>query len=247
MSVAQLSVTPCRIIDEITPESDRGASLDVLLTAATRLRTRPNTVLSRLRFLLSHPDELETIARESYWHRNGFARVKIVERHGVWVRLHVWPAGENRVGDVDPHGHRWDFASWVAAGQGITETYFTQTDEADSEGSRYVRLDYDRETGSGYLSQQGPAWLRRCGWRWRAAGEVYGCPVGVLHTVAPQGDDLVATVMMQGPVIARAAEVFRTDDQPSESSDAPERPITANELRHLFGAVEAAIRATQPR
>ncbi len=247
LSVEHQSVAPCRINNEITPGSGRGASLDVLLTAAAILRTRPNTALSRLRFLLSHPDELETIARESYWHRNGFARVKIVERHGVCVRLHVWPAGENRVGDIDPHGHRWEFASWVAVGQGITETYFTKTDEADSEGSRYVRLDYGRETGSGYLSQQGPAWLRRSGWRWRAVGEVYGCPLGVLHTVAPQGDDLVATVMMQGPVIARAAEVFRADDQPSESSAAPERPITAAELRHLFGAVEAAIGATERR
>src|SRR5438552_2883438 len=59
------------------------------------------------------PDRAEPVARCSYWHHNGFAKLvlRIADDHRV--RLHVWPAGENRLGESNPHGHRWNFASTV--------------------------------------------------------------------------------------------------------------------------------------
>lgn len=244
LSVIKPGIATCEIAEEIASDVGPEATLDDLHTAALQLSVRPDTVRSRLRYLAAHPERLENLARQSYWHINGFAKVKFVEGHGFCLRLHIWPAGEDRQGDVDPHGHRWEFASWVAAGSGIAETYFDRTVAADPEGNAYLEFDYGRSSRAGFLRSRGPAWLSERSELIRSAGDVYGCPLGVLHTVSPVGIDLVATVVLQGSVVAESASVFtRSGGRPAH---ALERPITVDELRHLFGAVEAAIGARAP-
>ena len=64
----------------------------------------------------------------------------------------VLPAGRTSgrpartaVATSTPHSHRWDFASWVAVGPGLLETYFTKTESSDPAGSAHVHYDYGRE------------------------------------------------------------------------------------------------------
>ena len=244
MSATQPGIAKCEIAEEIASDVGPEATLNDLRTAALQLSGRPDLVRSRLRYLAAHPARLEILAGQSYWHTNGFAKVKFVEGHGFCLRLHIWPAGEDRQGDIDPHGHRWEFASWVAAGSGIAETYFDRTVAADPDGDAYLEFDYGRSSGAGFLRSRGPAWLRESSKIIRSAGDVYGCPLGVLHTVSPFGIDLVATVVLQGSIVAESASVFSSSG--GDLVRPLERPITADELRHLFGAVDAAIGARAP-
>jgi hypothetical protein len=215
---------------------------DVLETQAHWLRRNPALIVDRLRYLRTHPEGQAAMLAQSYWHANGFAKVRLSERDDVQTRLHVWPEGRDRQGDVDPHAHRWSFASWVAVGQGMTETYFTPAGAGNRAASRYTRCEYGRvPAGEGYLKPTGDAWLRRTITIERRGGDVYTCPLPVVHTVAPWGDDLLATVVVQGPVVKRSAAVYRPSDG---SNEVLQDPIPMPDLAKLFERVEAALERT---
>jgi hypothetical protein len=231
-------VEPCPIAEQIGPTDGLDHHVQDLIDSVERIRAKPDLVSRRIRYLLDQPDRLASLARRSYWHHNGFAKVKFVERGDRCLRLHIWPAGSGRLGELDPHGHRWQFASWVAVGAGVTEHKFVRTTAAHPDAVEYARFDYDPTTGAVPRRLPAPAWLRETGHRRWDRGEVYECERDVLHTVTPAGDELVATVVLQGPVVARSTSVYRRD---AWGTDTRERRIAVDELRNLFGAVEAAI------
>lgn len=219
------------------------ATAPKLRTAARRsLRRRPHLVRDRLAFLRSHSEALERLARHSYWHSNGFAKIRVVRGEAFSVRLHVWGAGEVCPGDVDPHSHRWDFASWIAAGPGIDETIFREVAGPASDGAvEHLRFEYGRNDTQGRLRSPRPAALLRTGVRRHRIGDVYGCAVGTVHTVSPIGRDLVATVVLQGPAVADVNPVYRRDGRPSVVT---EHAMTTGELRRILGEVEESIAAS---
>lgn len=232
---AQPSVTTCEITERNDPwSSPRAATLDDLAAAARWLRSRPDTLRSQLRSLRSHPDLLETVVRQSYWHCNGFAKIKLVVAPRFCVRLHVWPAGQGRGEAINPHGHRWEFASWVAAGQGMLERWFEETADSGDGSSAHDRYEY----GPGSLRPNGGVWLREQSSRIRQPGTVYTCTGNTTHTVAPLGRELVATLVLQGPVRADSARVYVP---PERSPQGSERPMLAADLHDLLIDAETAI------
>ena len=75
-------------------------------------------------------------------------------------------------------------------------------------------------------------------WWSRDEGHVYGCPNDIVHTVVPIGDDLLATLVLQGPTRADSTMVYR---QAGRLCTTAQRPISAPELAELFGVVDTAI------
>jgi hypothetical protein len=235
---------------EVAAELKPKATLDRLADAGHRLRSRPDVLRSHLRFLASSPDRLAEVSRSAYWHVNGFAKIKLVERDDFCVRLHVWPAGKDRTGDRDPHSHRWDFASWIVVGPGLSEMHFTVTDSSDTGGLRHVEYDYgrcragDRHGKPRLKPGGGVAWLRAKAPLVRDYDSVYACSHTVIHTVAPApGGDLVATIVLQGPPLADSNAVYRSYGH--RHFPALERPIDLTDLGVLIRAVEAAITIRQ--
>ncbi len=203
-----------------------GATLDDLTAATMRLRSRPDTLRSRLRSLLSHPDLLETVARQSYWHSNGFAKIKLVVAPRFCVRLHVWPAGHDGGGAMNPHGHRWEFASWVVAGQGMVERCFEETACSGDGSTAHARYEYGDVGWPGSLRPNGSVWLREQSSRIHPPGTVYKCTTNTTHTVVPLGRELVATLVLQGPVRGDSARVYVPPERsPQGSSDQCSPPI----------------------
>jgi hypothetical protein len=242
---------PCaatrELVAEITAALGPTVALAKLVDAALWLRSRSDLLQSRLRFLVSHPDRLAEIAQSAYWHVNGFAKVKLVERDEFSVRLHVWPAGRDRRGDTEPHSHRWDFASWIAVGAGLSENYFAECDSSEPGGRLHVRYAYGRRaTGNGYLMPQGVVTsLLSDPPQERDTGTVYGCSHETIHTVAPVGHDLVATVVLQGRAVAESTAVYRPFGQLRFPHLEP--PIDPDHLAGLFGAVDVAITTSDAR
>jgi hypothetical protein len=226
---------------EIEAVAEPSASLAGLVAHAERLRDNPDLLRCRLRHLRSHPDRLDEVARRSYWHVNGFAKVRLIARGEYCIRLHVWPSGKDRRGDVEPHGHRWDFASWVVVGRGLRETYFTETDSDTSNSQLHVRYDYGRRTnGNGYLKPRGVVrWLRPDPPQERGRNAVYGCSPTLIHTLAPVGCELVATVVLQGQPVVESTTVYRPYRHPGFPD--LQLPIAPTDLGDLLEAVEAAI------
>ena len=240
MTTAQPCAASDQLIDEITSALMESAALTKLVDVAHQLRGRPDLLRAHLRFVLAHPGRLSKVADRSYWHVNGFAKIRLLVRDEFCVRLHVWPAGFNRLGDTEPHSHRWDFASWVAVGDGLAETYWVETDESHRLATTHFEYRYGRDSGAAFLRARRIVQLRPEWWWSRIGGTVYGCPNEVVHTVVPIGDDLLATVVFQGPTRADSTTVYR---QAGKLCTTAQRPITVTELVELLGLVDTAVAA----
>ncbi|MDN5852654.1 MAG: hypothetical protein L0K86_07380 [Actinomycetia bacterium] len=214
--------------------------------AATELlRRRPTVIRDRIESLISRDEHLERIATQSYWHENGFAKIRLLRGSSFGVRLHVWPAGPDRLGEVDPHGHRWAFASWIAAGVGVEETIYLDVTgrRRDSRVNAlvYTRYEYSRDT-NGFLAHPQEARLRVAGRRRHVKGEVYSCAQTALHVVAPIGTGLVATIVLQGPATLGSTPVYSRRGRPAVTD---EEPIDTDVLRKLLREVAAEIDRTE--
>jgi hypothetical protein len=207
------------------------------------LAYRADIVQMMLREIRQVPNWSVALGRNAYWHSNGFAKIKIIETPGFCIRLHIWPPGEHRLGEVDPHDHRWEFASWVAIGAGIQERRFEVVADDDARGMTYTRYAYGREDGVSYLRRTGQSRLRETSVLHRKPGHVYSCPPEALHTVAPIGDGLVATVVLQGPLLDKPTVVYRC---PKRNGAALQHSISEQELDQLFAEVEGRIAAPSP-
>jgi hypothetical protein len=133
---------------------------------------------------------------------------------------------------VDPHGHRWEFASWVVAGAGVAERTYAVAVPDEPDARSFVRLDYRRPGDSGRLDPTGQrSWLRQIQNRRLGLGEINLCGLDVVHTVEPVGSGLVATVLLQGRDRAESTTVFRVD----ERDHGPlEVRLRVDELERLF-------------
>ncbi len=222
---------------------DFGPDLEVLHRFAHYLKGRPNVVHGHLDAILADRERMARVARRSYWHVNGFAKLRILEGRNCSARLHVWPKGSNRRGDVDPHGHRWEFASWLAAGPGLVETFFDECAEDEPGAESYLRYEYRRAAdGKGVLDRTTPSWLRVQRRRQLGPGNINACSTEVVHTVAPVDGALVATVLLQGPERAESTKVFRRS---VPESGELERHLSVGELEQLFADVRRAMGSAQ--
>ena len=184
--------------------------LDDLATLAHDIAGSP--LLAVLLANLRHsPEALEEVARRSYWHSNGFAKIVLDaddDPEGRKLRLHIWPAatdGESPRGESDPHGHRWDFASSVLVGEGFEVVEY---DVVERDGELYGGYEYNPRSSWGLRG--GIEMLLRPGVvRFRPRGDVYRCGTEIVHTVEPLGRGFAATLVVQGRVARSSTWVYR--------------------------------------
>jgi hypothetical protein len=142
-----------------------------------------------------------------------------------------------RLGESNPHSHRWDFASTLIAGDGLRIDEYA---EYDGDATPYLRYRYgSRRDDSTGLTYSGEAKLVRIRSLVVGLGEAYPCDTRVIHTVAPLGSGLAVTAVIQGPARSASTAVYRRPDQ---SSDQRNGEFTADDLRQITGEVLAAMR-----
>jgi hypothetical protein len=206
------------------------AALAALHSKARELRDDPRVLRSSLELLRSDRAMLKAVARRSYQHANGFAKIVLHEGGGYRVRLHVWqPKPPDYGADTNPHGHRWEFASWIVVGV-LREEIFAEA----ASGRRHRRFAYH---GTPDLHPAGEAALRRMRTIERRAGDVYGRGRGVVHTVSPAMTDLVVTLVLQGPTDVEPTPVY----QPRERGKHAETRLTLRQLRSVLDHVVTAL------
>lgn len=210
--------------------------ITALQTTAEGWRDDPFPVRDALRNLVNNAAALEGIARRSSVHANGFAKIVLLKGKRSSIRLHVWHRSNGRwVPDTMPHGHRWEFASWILTGE-LRETTFREA----AGGVRYERLAYRRLPNGRYaLDPDGDAPLRPDRSYIRTAGTVYTRDRSVLHTATPHGHGLVAALVLQGPRRFDPTPVYR---RPGVPHDHREWRVSADKVQELVSEVEAAIR-----
>ncbi len=208
------------------------ASMAGLRAVAEFLRSDPDPLRESLRRTLDDPERVEALLALSYRHRNGFIKIKIAATPRYSVRLHLWLASPDARGEMNPHGHRWEFASWVVAGLGMREGFHVGCAPSDNAARAHHLYRFGATDGVRSVRPEKAVWLREYEYLKRTQGEVYTCSVDAVHTIEPVGMDAVATVVVQGPPVAASAPVYvRFGDSPSRG----ESCIGTNELRrHLL-------------
>lgn len=204
------------------------------LRRALEARAGDQRALSDWLRTFDDPARCADVARRSYWHFNGFAKLVLTVNPDHKVRLHVWPPGDDRRGESNPHGHRWNFASTVLCGDGLQDTHYVESDSGDP----FVRYRYVGGNTAGALTHVGDVRLTQCDKRVICVGERYTVDTSVVHTVAPLGSSLIATLVVQGPPRQATAVVYGV---PGVDVDEPGRPISADEVLELIRAVLGAL------
>ncbi|MGI8815802.1 MAG: hypothetical protein ACR2G2_11170 [Pseudonocardia sp.] len=210
---------------------------DLELTAQD-VRNNPDQLSRSFRTLLRNDERLKRVAARSTFHPNGFAKVVLHTGGDCGVRLHVWHwHRQHRAGTLspDPHGHRWEFASWIITGA-LRETPFDRV----TDGEPFVRCEYGRRAdGSAYLHPRRTEMLAPGKPIDRLAGTVYACASSVLHTAEPVGGGLVASLVFQGRRSRGATPVYL---RPGEPRLQREQTLSVDELRALLAEVAAVVR-----
>jgi len=224
-----LTLTPTAVPDA-SPASHDAPTLRTALHVLSHDRQALSGWLSRFN------DETRTvdIARQSYWHPNGFAKLVLQTDEDHKVRLHVWPAGSHRLGESNPHGHRWNFASTILCGDGLQDTHYAEADT----GVTYEYHEYRGGNVAGAVTHVRTVHLTERGVHIRPKGELYVLDTTIVHTVRPLGDALIATLVVQGAPCLESTPVYGA---PGVNVDEPGRTISPSEVRMLIGDVLNAL------
>jgi hypothetical protein len=220
----------------------RPAPADVhhLTAAARHAADRLDDLASWLAELRYDDDALRTIAERSYWHPNGFAKLVLHTDTDHRLRLHVWPAGEGRVGESNPHSHRWPFASTVLVGRGLHMVEYAEA----TTGRGFDRYRYGADPADrSALVADGSARLTKLRSRHNHVGGVYSCDIDVVHTVAPIGAGVTATFVVQGPRRTEDTVVYRP---PGLGDDQPNGVLTEQDLLALIDDVLVGYQGGRP-
>ena len=210
-----------------------------LEAAAGHIRAARREFAAWLRDLAADDAAVAEIAKRSYWHPNGFAKIVLhtaVEPE-FRIRVHVWPRSETPSrGESNPHSHRWEFASYVLTGTGMHMVEFAETAEG---GKPYQRYRYGADPANpAALVADGEVRLKRHGVPHVQSGDVYTCDTSIVHTVRPIDAGLTATVVVQGPRRTSTTVVYC---EPGESDDQPNVDLTEADFRELASELLATL------
>jgi hypothetical protein len=187
-------------------------------------------VRSLVEAILADDERLAWCAANGYRHHNDFTKVVLgvspARRKLVW---HQWRQRQPWV-DGDHHNHRWDFVSYVAAG----ELELTDFEESPAGPVAVTKYAYESPEGRPEYSLRrvGPARLREVRRVKVAAGEFYHQPHAIVHNAASMSQG-TSTLIVQGEVATARTDVYlATADEDRLDRDAPR--FSPAELRPLL-------------
>lgn len=157
--------------------------------------------------VLADDDRLAWCASHGYRHHNDFSKIVLgVSPTGRKLVWHDWRQREPWA-DAEHHNHRWDFVSYVVAGE------LELTDFAEDPGGPLSVTRYAYESPGGRaeysLRRTGPARLREARRVKVAAGDFYHQPHRVVHTAASRSRG-TGTLIVQGEVAVPRTDVYLT-------------------------------------
>lgn len=183
-----LSELKCALLKPESPDSV------MLSIAKDLLGFSGERLISFLHSILLDPHQLESLARRSYRHGNGFYKLVLESNKHFKLRLHIWLPGE--LGEENIHDHRWAFASTILCGQLESEIFA----EALSDDARaYLEYLYYAQNSDhpAHIQRNGEVRLVCAKHSIRRAGDAYSMAPGVLHRIITTGAGMTATLMCQ--------------------------------------------------
>jgi hypothetical protein len=162
-------------------------------------------VAALVRAILADERRLTWCAANGYRHHNDFTKVVLaVSPAGRKLVWHEWRQRQPGV-DGDYHNHRWDFVSYLAAGE-LELTEYEEDPRGELPLSRY-RYESPGDRAEYVLRLVGPARLREVRRKKVAAGEYYHQPYPIVHNAASMSQN-TSTLIVQGGVASAGTDVY---------------------------------------
>jgi hypothetical protein len=158
-----------------------------------------------VRSILADRRRLAWCAANGYRHHNDFTKVVLaVSPAGRKLVWHEWRQRQPGV-DGDYHNHRWDFVSYLMAGE-LELTEYEEDPHGAVPVSRY-RYESPGTRAEYVLRLVGPARLLEVRRKKVAAGEYYHQPYPIVHNAASMSQN-TGTLIVQGEVTSEGTDVY---------------------------------------
>ena len=223
-----LTLVNCRLASHFAMEHEAN---DTLAWWLKRL-ARPASFWSLFEGLTEA--QLQSIARRSYRHGNGFLKIVLLE-NGYKLRLHIWLPGTPCEENV--HDHRWSFASTVLCGSLRSELFAYLGEDPAGE---FREFRYEQRQAK----PVGRARLLRLSTEVYRAGDAYCLPREVLHRIAHHGENLVATLMCSAPQGEAGCRLL--SDREERAPATLNHPLDTDELRAALAVLRGQYPARRP-
>jgi hypothetical protein len=151
-------------------------------------------------------DWLGSIAKYSYLHPNGFAKIVLISTDRFQLRLHIWrPFDPPQTITENIHNHRWDFSSVL-----LTGGYRYQEFAPAPNGTTFHAYGYRSQRGiSSYSLASAGQRVLGCSFdAYLQTGSSYTLSADVLHRVISDPRRTTATLVLQGPSTRDSVEVL---------------------------------------
>lgn len=186
-----------------------GGSQDSLQQLAEELG-EPGKAVDLLRAILADSASLREIAKNAYFHPNGYDKIPFVSAPSTEVpyelRMHVWWSHQAYL-PTDIHNHDWGFCSRVLCGRLECQEY-----EVDPRGDPMLRFAYIRsEKGRFELVCQGTESVRQVRCYALLPGQLHALHRSTLHRAAGARDTTTATLLVQGPTSNLSSTIYRDE------------------------------------
>ncbi|MEZ0067921.1 hypothetical protein ABIA32_003937 [Streptacidiphilus sp. MAP12-20] len=178
----------------------------------------------------------EVLAR-SLWHPNGFAKIVLLTAPEFRLRLHAWRTDDaaSAADAENIHNHRWDFTAAILAG-GYRHQEFQVSEQGQSFfGYRYRSAD---DQSSYSLVPLGRRTLKCVFDAHLTQGTRYTMSSTVLHRVRPDPAQAAISLVLEGPHLPAAVEVF-AEVETEKGTDTPFVRLSPDALLHHLRTVSA--------
>lgn len=205
-------------------------------------RVSPHELSEALRALMGDPSALERVARDSYFHPNGFLKLQLLINDDAKVRLHYWPASMLPA-EENLHNHRWRLASKVMLGALRSDLYRqAEAGEAGAE-TLALRLYRKRRGAHGAEGERfGERAVKRRATLIRYAGEAYCMDTDTLHRIVHTGGSATLTLMVQSAPLFTSNHMLSQPDV-HDPELRPDRLQSVDQLTALLTEITALLDA----
>jgi hypothetical protein len=201
-------------------------SEDSLLAVVQTVGTKDN-ILKLLDMFESNSQYIAKVAQDSYSHYNGFDKVVLLNSSSpsYKLRLHVWWQSRYHISE-NAHNHRWNFATKLVKGSYQYEQYvrgekagglfhyqYSSPEGASSYSMRFIDNQSLQPIFKGTISE----------------GSSYVLNHEVIHRVSRLNDEVVATLMLQGPLMKSSTDVYSFEPIP-DADELESTPMIPDEL-----------------
>jgi hypothetical protein len=177
-----------------------------VLPLALQLLGKP-LVLSALLARIAHqPRWLQKVQDASYYHRNGFDKLVLVQGDNFKLRLHHFRPVDKLLPSENIHDHRWPFASAIISGQLHMKLFKANA----TNGVPVHQYRYNSQRGANIhrVEPIGPCRLATTDYLIYEAGSQYFMPTTALHQIVYQPGIEALTLVLTGKAERTTCRLF---------------------------------------